>query len=186
MLAAPFDGVVSAIPVAQGARVQPGMALMTLTRADGLLVTVGVEPRQVTQLQVGQDTQLEALNGSQPASRGKLVRVDRIIDPVTRLVNADVALVGPVLQGEAFRVSIEVGRFSGWLVPHDAVLNDARGNYVFQVAAGKALRVAVQMVGGDGTTSVVNGPIDPQRLLVTEGNYQLTDGMAVRQDGPAA
>lgn len=186
MLAAPFDGVVSAIPVAQGARVQPGMALITLTRADGLLVTVGVEPRQVAQLQVGQETQLEALNGSPPASRGKVVRVDRILDPVTRLVNAAVAVNGAVLQGEAYRASIEVGRFAGWLVPHDAVLNDARGSYVFQVAAGKAVRVAVQMVGGDGTTSVVSGPIDPQRLLVTEGNYQLTDGMAVRKDGPAA
>jgi hypothetical protein len=41
------------------------------------------------------------------------------------------------------------------------------------------------VLGSDGPTSVVDGPVDPHRLLVTQGNYQLSDGMAVRQSSPA-
>jgi RND family efflux transporter MFP subunit len=185
-LVAPFDGVVSAIPVAQGARVQPGVALVTLTRTDGLVVTVGVEPAQRHRLQLGQPARLEALGSAEPALDGKLVRIDHMLNPTTRLVNADVGVSGSLLQGEAFRVRIELGRIEGWLVPHDAVLSDAQGAYVFQVTGDKAMRVAVKLLGGDGTTSVVDGPLDPHRLLVTQGNYQLSDGMAVRQSAAAS
>jgi membrane fusion protein, multidrug efflux system len=184
-LVAPFDGVVSSIPVAQGARVQPAIALVTLTRTDGLVVTVGVEPAQRQRLQLGQPARLEALGSSpEPALAGKLVRIDHVLNPTTRLVDADVAVSGTLLQGEAFRARIELGRIEGWLVPHDAVLSDTQGAYLFQVAGGKAVRVAVKLLGSNGTTSVVAGPVDPHRLLVTQGNYQLSDGMAVRQSSP--
>jgi membrane fusion protein (multidrug efflux system) len=182
-LVAPFDGVVSATPVAQGARVQPGTALATLTRAGGLVVTVGVEPAQRLRLQPGQPARLEALNGSGPAQNGKLVRIDQVLNPTTRLVDADIAVSGTLLQGDAFRVRIELGRIAGWLLPHDAVLSDGHGAYVFQVAGGKAVRIAVKLRGSDGTTSVVEGPVDPHRPLVIQGNYQLSDGMAVRESG---
>jgi RND family efflux transporter MFP subunit len=186
-LVAPFEGVVGAIPVAQGARVQPGVALVSLTRTDGFVVTVGVEPAQRQRLQLGDPAQLETLRSSpEPALSGKLVRIDHMLNPTTRLVDADVAVSGTLLQGEAFRARIELGRIEGWLVPHDAVLSDSQGAYLFQVQAGKAVRVAVKLLGSDGNISVVDGPIDPHRLLVTQGNYQLSDGMAVRQSGPVS
>jgi hypothetical protein len=65
------------------------------------------------------------------------------------------------------------------------VLIDRDGAYVFQVAKGAAVRVAVKLLGSDDTTSVVDGRVDPGRPLVTQGNYQLSDGMAVRE-GDAA
>jgi membrane fusion protein, multidrug efflux system len=186
-LVAPFDGVVGAIPVAQGARVQPGVALVSLTRTDGFVVTVGVEPAQRQRLQLGNPAHLEALGSSpEPALSGKVVRIDHMLNPTTRLVDADVAVSGALLQGQAFRVRIELGRIEGWLVPHDAVLSDSRGAYLFQVQAGKAVRLPVKLLGSDGNTSVVDGPVDPHRLLVTQGNYQLSDGMAVRQSSPVS
>ncbi len=180
MIAAPFDGVVSALPVAQGARVQPGVPLATVTRTGGLVITVGVEPSQRLRLRVGQAADVEALTGSEPPQRGSVVRIDHVLNPATRLVNADIAVPGPTLQGETFRVRIELGQLQGWLLPRDAVLTDAQGAYVFQVSAGKAARVGVKLVGADRTTAVIEGPLDPRRQLVTQGNYQLSDGMAVR------
>ena len=53
MLKAPFNGVVSAMPVAQGERVAPGAPLLTLTREEGLVVTVGVEPALRRKLHAG-------------------------------------------------------------------------------------------------------------------------------------
>jgi RND family efflux transporter MFP subunit len=182
-LVAPFDGVVGSIPVAQGARVQPGTPLIALTRSDGLVVTVGVEPAQRRRLQLSQLAQLESLSSVGTVLHGKVVRIDHMLNPTSRLVDVDVALSEAPLQGEAFRVQIELGRIEGWLVPHDAVLTDSLGAYVFQVKGGKAVRVAVKLLGDDGTTSVVEGSMDAHGLLVTQGSYQLSDGAAVRESG---
>ena len=74
----------------------------------------------------------------------------------------------------------------GWVVPRDAVLSDAQGEYLFQVAGSKAVRVRVKRIGGDDNNSVVEGALDPARPLVTLGNYQLNDGGAVRLSAAAA
>lgn len=184
-IAAPFDGVVSAIPVAQGDRVQPGAALVTVTRNSGLVVTVGVEPSLRGRLKLGQPVTLTPLAGGEAVLQGKLSRIDRALNPKTRLIDADVSVAGEMLQGAAFRAAIQTGELRGWLVPRDAVLGDEQGDYLFQVADGKAQRVAVRRLGGGDDISVVDGPLDPQRPLVTVGNYQLSDGAAVRQDEPA-
>ena len=83
MLTAPFDGVVSSVPVAQGDRVAAGAPLLTLTRNGGLVVTVGIEPAQRQRLHVGQSVQVETL-GDVTAHAGKVVRIDRALNPKTR------------------------------------------------------------------------------------------------------
>ena len=55
---------------------------------------------------------------------------------------------------------------------------------MFQVNAGKAARVEVRVIGMAGSTTVIAGPLDPARPLVTSGNYQLQDGAAVRTAPP--
>jgi hypothetical protein len=174
--------------VTQGERVQPGTPLVTLTRAGGLVVTVGVEPSQRRRLGLGQPARLQPLDPGEPALQGRVVRIGKLIDPRSRLVDADIAPEGAsaeLLQGQAYRAGIEVGQWHGWLLPRDAVLDDAQGACVFQVDGGKAVRVGVQRLGGDQTSSVVEGPIAAGRAVVTLGNYQLADGMAVRQDQAA-
>ena len=180
-ITAPFDGVVGAIPVAQGDRVQPGAALVTVTRNSGLVVTVGVEPMLRGRLKLGQPVTLTPLAEGEPVLQGQVSRIDRALNPKTRLIDADVTVAGELLQGAAFRAAIQTGELQGWLVPRDAVLGDEQGQYLFQVADGKAQRVAVKRLGGSDDTSVVDGPLDAQRPLVTVGNYQLGDGDAVRQ-----
>jgi len=191
IIRAPFEAVVGAIPVTQGDRVPAGGALITLTRSGGVLVTAGVEPADRGRVKPGQRVRLERLSSGGPATSGEVVRVAHALNPKTRLVDVDVAASGEVLQGEAFRADIEAGELKGWLVPRDAVLSDAHGDYLFQANDGKALRVAVRRVGGNGEVSVVDGPVDPKRPLVTAGNYQLNDGAALRENegartGPAA
>jgi RND family efflux transporter MFP subunit len=184
-LVAPFDGVVSTVPVAQGDRVAAGAALVTITRSKGLVVTVGVEPSERGRLQLGQSVEVQSLGGGSETHEGKLVRVDRSLNPKTRLVDADVAVDDELLQGDAFRAAIEVGQLKGWLVPRDAVLDDEDGAYLFQVDGKKAVRVAVKRIGSDEETAVVDGPVDAKREVVVVGNYQLESGMAVRKDEAA-
>ncbi|MDR3416424.1 MAG: efflux RND transporter periplasmic adaptor subunit [Nevskia sp.] len=179
-IVAPYDSVVSALPVAQGDRVQPGTPLLTLTRSGGLVVTAGVEPALRARLKLGQRVTLEPLAEGESTLDGKVVRIDRMLNPKTRLIDVDIVPAGEALQGAAYRARIETGTLQGWLVPRDAVLSDEQGEYLFQAADGKAVRVAVRRLGGDDQRSVVDGPLDPQRPLVSAGNYQLSDGAALR------
>jgi membrane fusion protein (multidrug efflux system) len=181
-LVAPFDGIVAAIPVNQGDRVAAGAALVTITRHNGLVVTCGIEPSDVKRIKVGQTVRIKPLSGDAEAVEGKLSRIDRSLNPKTRLVDADVVVDDELIQGQAFRAQVEVGELKGWLVPRDAVLDDDEGSYVFQVAGDKAKRVKVKRVGNDDDTAAVDGPLDPKLEVVTVGNYQLDDGGAVRKE----
>jgi membrane fusion protein (multidrug efflux system) len=188
-LIAPFDGVVTAIPVAQGDRVAAGAALITVARNDGMRITVGVEPRDVRRLALGQPVTLVSLADDASRHAGKVAKIDKSLNPKTRLVDVDVTLGDDVLNGEAFRADITVGHVTGWLVPRNAVLDGDDGTSLFQVAAGKAVRVEVRRIGAADETIAVDGPIDPTRRIVVEGNYQLADGVLIRErtaSGPGA
>lgn len=192
-LSAPFDGIVSGLLTAPGARVAAQTPLLTLARSSRLVAAVGVEPGQRDQVAVNQPAQVEPLYTS-GKWRGRVMSVGAMLDPTTRLVpvlvdpSPDGPPNGPVesspLPGEPVRAIMQVGQMTGWLAPRDAVLTDTKGPYVFQVDADKAVRVDVHVVGTAGDTTIISGPLDPSRLLVSGGNYQLQDGTAVR-DAPA-
>lgn len=179
---APFDGVVSTIPVAQGDTIASGAPMMTLMRTDGLVVRVGIEPAERFRVTHGDLVTLSPLtSGGAPAS-GTVVRIDGLLDPKTHFIDVDVATSAPLLPGAAFEARITVGRFNGFIVSRNTVLSDVEGTHVFQVDGGKARRVAVTIVGSTGDQTVIRGAIDAAKPIVLGGNYQLEDGMAVRFD----
>jgi membrane fusion protein (multidrug efflux system) len=179
-LTAPFDGIIATIPVAQGDRVQPGANLMTITRLDGLVVTVGIDPEARGRVHPGDPVHLTSLSGNESLD-GKLLRVDGTLNPKTRLIDADVSVpAGSIISGMAFRADITVGYLTGWIVPHDAIMTDDKGAYLFQVAGTTAARVDVRVVGAASAGDVVQGLLDPQRGIVVEGNYQLSDKATIR------
>ncbi len=193
-LSAPFDGIVSNLMVSRGARVAAQAPLLMLTRSARLVAIVGVEPAQRGLVAPGQPARIEPLYGGDSES-GSVVSVGAMLDPRSRLVPVvvdppdhpapagaieDPRNAGGLLPGSPVQIMIKVGEMQGWLVPRDAVLTDANGPYLFQLSGGKAVRANVKIVGTSAATTVVDGPIDPGRLLVTAGNYQLEDGMAVR------
>jgi RND family efflux transporter MFP subunit len=179
-LTAPFDGIIATIPVAQGDRVQPAATLMTITRLDGLVVTIGIDPAARARVRPEEAVHLTPMSAG-PQLEGHIIRVDGTLNPRTRLLDADVSVPpGSVISGTAYQADITVGQIKGWIVPHDAVLTDAKGAYLFQVAGSTASRVDVKVAGTAGTDDVVQGALDPQRPIVVQGNYQLSDNALVR------
>jgi hypothetical protein len=77
--------------------------------------------------------------------------------------------------------AITLGAGDAWSVPRQAVLSDEQGSYLFQVAGGHAHRVAVKVLGETAQTYGVDGRIDPALPVVVLGNYELRDGMPVRE-----
>ena len=133
-LSAPFDGIISALLTAPGARVAAQTPLVTIARASKLVATVGVEPGVRAQVAIGQPARIEPLyTGS--IGQGWVVSVSAILDTTTRLVPV---LIDPapdgttelgLLPGSPVRVSVQVAMMTGWLAPRDAVLTDAKGPY---------------------------------------------------------
>jgi membrane fusion protein, multidrug efflux system len=188
-LVAPFDGVVTAIPVSQGDRLGAGTALLTLTRTDALVLIVGVEPSRIDKVQPDQLVKLEALSTGKKPMDGKVRRVGAAIDPKTRFGSAiiDMPLDG-VLAGESFRAGIVIGQLQGWMVPRGAIGRDKKGAFIWQIDKdakgklpdgreydGKAKRVNIDVIGMAGKVAIFDGPIDIQKEIVTSGNYQITE-----------
>lgn len=186
-LKAPFRAVVAAIGVQQGDRVQGGTALMQLARAGVLRVTLGIEPEDIGRVRVGMPVELAPVFGSAEPVRAKVAKVFGIINPQTRLVDVSVRLASPVggmIPGMQVRGAVQLRSRKGWVVPRSAVLRDAQGAYLFQVQDGQARRVEVSPEIENGPLVLVAGPVDPARRIVIQGNYELKDGMAVREDKP--
>ncbi|HEY0412619.1 MAG TPA: efflux RND transporter periplasmic adaptor subunit [Allosphingosinicella sp.] len=180
VLSAPFDGIVTLVSVAQGDRTQPGAPLVTVARASGIVVTVGVDPSERPRLRPGLPASLQRLSGG-GAIAGSVLRVDSALNPRTRMIDVDLSFpAGLLLPGEAMRVAIQVGQVSGWLVPHRAVVTANGPARIFQMAAGKARKVPVAVMVSTPETDVVEGAIQPGRLLIVDGAYQVADGDAVR------
>ena len=183
-IAAPSDGTILAIPVGQGDRLAAGTALVTIVSSSGIVVTVGVDPARRLQLRVGQTATIAPLAGGVPVA-GRVLRFDAVLNPRTRLVNADLAVApADVLSGADYRAEIAVGMLQGWRAPHDAVLQDSGGTYLFQSHGDKAARVPVTVLTTQGDADIVSGALDPSARIIVDGAYQLSDGADFRKATP--
>jgi RND family efflux transporter MFP subunit len=186
ILTAPFDGVVTAISVSKGDRIAAGAPLMTLSRTDHIILSVGIEASALDKVKPDLPVHLTSLLPGRKPSDGKVKRIGVAIDMKTRQVPVFIELAdGMALSGENFKAGIEVGKFQGWVVPRDSIGSNSKGTFVYQIDEGHAKRVYVNVVGSVGKNSVIDGDIDSQKEIILSGNYQVDDGDAVRPEEAA-
>lgn len=177
---APFDGIVTAITVAQGDRTPADAPLITVARTRDIVITVGIQPEERTRVRPGQDVQLQRLSGGETIA-GHVLRVASALNIKTRMMDADIAMpANALLPGEGLRADIHTGDAKGWLVPHKAVVTANGPSHVFQMQGGKAKAVEVQVLQTSSTQDVVQGGLDPRAPLIVDGAFQVDDGAAVR------
>ena len=181
ILRSPFAAVVTAISTSPGAIVAQGAALIDLVRLNELVLHAGVVPDQANEIKVGAAAKVTPL-GAKRGTAGKVVLRGSAVNPQTGLVAVDVALPPEgFFAGETAAAHIIVGEAAGYVVPHATVLVDDKGaSYVVQAVDDRARRVNVDVLVGDGTSDVIEGPLDPAAPLVLTGNYQLRDGTKLR------
>jgi RND family efflux transporter MFP subunit len=189
-LNAPMAGIVTAIAISNGDHVQPGATLLDISASDSGNGLLGVGPEDRGRIKPGQVARIVDLDAPAEASAGAVVSVGGMADPKTGLfavvVKPAAGDAAKLVSGAHLRATIATEGIAGWIVPRDAVLTDDDGPYLFQIAGGKATRVAVEIVGASGGRYAVTGKIDPKKKLVVSGNYQLTDGKAAHEQAEAA
>jgi membrane fusion protein (multidrug efflux system) len=182
---APFDGVVTALSVAQGDRIQPGATILQLGHTDSLRVQFGIEPDDSRLVTVGMPVVLAPVQNIQQTISAAITQMQDLIDPKTQLVNAMVVFPAQsanfLVPGMRVKGAIQVGEHKGWAVPRQAVLTDEQGAYIFQASQGRARRVNVTKGQESQGLVVISGAMDTNLPVVVLGNYELQDGMKIRE-----
>ena len=187
VITAPFNAYVTSLTVALGDRVQPNTTVLKLAPTDRVQVTVGLQPEDAARVQAGMAAEVVPVFTPDSRLSGVVRSATGTINPATKRVDVWVELLAAeqeLVPGTAVSVEIVLEQHIGWVVPRDAVLRDGKGDYIFQVTGSKAERVPVKTgIETDKYTEII-GHIDTRRPIVTVGNYELQDGMAVREGGP--
>ena len=185
LLLAPFDGLVNDLKVVQGERIQMGTTALKLARTDGLLVVLGIEPEDRPKVKPGTLVQVTSVFDGSIRGSGMILKVHGMVNPQTKLVDVTVDLknhqAASLLPGMSVRGEIIFNQYRGPAVPRQAVLKDDQGAYVFVVREGRACRVRVKAgIESQGLVGIT-GPFRKNDRVVVLGNYELKDGMAVRE-----
>ncbi len=182
---APFAGIVSGVSVKEGEHVTAGASLLQLSRRGALRVELGVEPEDSAKIKAGMAVLFVPVFDSGQSFSGTVSEIHGVIDPQTRLVDIIVRInktqAEKLIPGTRVRGEIILAAASSWVVPRSAVLRDAQGAYLYQVDQGKAHRVRVTTSGESNGMVGIRGKFDPTLKVVVLGNYELEDGMAVRE-----
>lgn len=185
--AAPSDGFVASVAVSVGDRIAadaPVMRISSTTKPPR--VTLGLEPNSAAAVRPGMTAFVTPVYGGQDVYlKGAVAGTAATVDPTTHLVDAwiDLPAGGASLAvGSGVGASIILSEHEAAVVPRDAVLHDDRGDYLFIMAGGIAKRVDVKTgLQTDRATEILT-PLDAGSRVVTVGNYELKDGMAVRDE----
>jgi hypothetical protein len=152
---------------------------------DTLRVQFGIEPDTSRLVKVGMPVTLVSVLDSKQTISASITQMHDLIDPKTQLVNALVVLPASsanlLVPGMRVKGAIKIGEHGAWTVPRQAVLTDAQGAYIFQVAQGQAHRVSVTKGQESQGVVAITGTMDTKLPVVVLGNYVLQDGMKVRE-----
>lgn len=177
-------GVVSKLDAVAGTWVSAGTALVTVTGEERLEVRLGLEPADEASVAPGQPVRVVSANrrGSESVA-AKVREVGHVLDPTTGAIDlrASVPPGAPLLLGEHVKATIELQRKTALVAPRRALLLDGDRRVLFTIKAGKAMRHEVQAgLSEEDLVEVSGADLHPGDQVVTLGNYELEDGMAVQ------
>jgi RND family efflux transporter MFP subunit len=187
VVCASSEGIVHRIDVRQGQILPPGTTLVEMVSRDNIVVRLGIEPEDITRLRKGQPVDIRPVNiPSFRPVRGRIRLITEQVNQKTRLVDV---LVDPKTSDGLFINSYVEGRIvvaahDALVAPRSAVLPDGGEYSLFTVASGRAVRHAVRIGLENGhEVEVIADGLAAGDPVVIAGNYELEDGMAVREAG---
>tara|TARA_R110002073_G_scaffold137248_2_gene286194 strand:- start:1847 stop:2731 length:885 start_codon:yes stop_codon:yes gene_type:complete len=183
-ITAPFDGVVTARMVDEGAIAAPGTPILELVETGHLEARIGLPAISAARLVPGEMYKLVADTGTVEA---KLRTVTGVIDADRRTVAAmfDIENSGDLAVGAVVRLSMEREiNEPGFWVPVKAMSTASRGLWTVFVAAPsehgwRAEPRPVEMVHSEGGRGFVRGPVQEGERVIVDGLQRIAPGMPV-------
>lgn len=185
ILRTPMDGIVTRLDVSQGQRVQADSTAMLIAAEQRLVARLGIEPEDLDRVQPDTPVTLSSVFVPGITIATHIRNVHAMIDPATHLVEMLAPI--PPAQGAELTLGsrlvgqLELASHKALVVPRSAVLSADGQDYLFIVQSGKARRVPVTRGIEEGDLVAVTGQLHTDDAVVVSGNYELGDGMAVRE-----
>ena len=184
-VASPASGVITSVNVKQGDRLSAGATLMEIAVGNRLVAVLGVEPEDIHLLKPGTPATIRSVFVPDYHADSRLREIHAIINPSTNLVNVMVPIpsgqTDGLVLGSSLSADIILHAHTGLTVPRSAVLRDDRGTYVFRIVDGRGKRVEVTTgLINDEWIEITSG-LNRDEEIVSVGNYELRDGMPVRE-----
>ncbi len=186
ILHADVTSLISKLAVQEGAIVAAGNPLIEMVAQTRLEARLGVEPEDSDKVKPGQEVSLARVNVPGPKSIvGRIRKISRAADATTRLVQVFTELpsTSKFLLGEYVLGKVPIGSADGLIVPRSAVLPEEDHYVLFTVKDGHAQEHTVRVdLENETDVEVIANDLHPGEPVVTLGNYELKDGMAVKVD----
>lgn len=183
IICATAGGIVSQIFAQPGQIVTAGAVLVETIGANQVAVRLGLETQDAAHLQTGQAVRLLPVNGTQPRPvAGRVQLITQAVNSQTRLVDIFVkpAADSHLLLNEYVEGQIVIGSANALIVPRAAALPEDDHYVLFTVDKGHAVRHVVTIGFENAQEVQVTGAgLAAGQPVVTVGNSQLQDGMAV-------
>lgn len=187
-LRAPAEGTVTAVDFAVGDIVAAGTTIAQITVDSDVRARFGIDPSLARSVRVGDTIRVTPTSGVTTFAT-RIIAVDPVVDPVTRLASVFARVSGSteIAPGEPLKGEIVISsRPNALTVPQAALLDDAGQKYVYTVVSGKAKRVDVTTGATDaGTVEILSG-LKSGDQVVTTGAAGVSDGVAVTIGKPGA
>ena len=187
VLRAPFDGVITSLMATPGDKVQASTTIATVSSRSDVVVELNLEPEDASKLAPGAAVRLSVPFGSMEFM-AKLTSIGASVDPMTHLVKAiaDIpAASGARLSlGTTLMAHITLPPLQGILIPRTALLEDAKGPYVFTVSEDEAKRQDIKVLVETDDMALIDG-LDPAlgSDVVVTNNSELDDDTPVKVEG---
>lgn len=178
--------LVSKIAVQRGAIVPAGNAMIEMVAQGRLEARVGVEPGDRDQVRAGQEVRIgHVIEPERRVVVGKIRALAQAANAGTHLIDGfiDLPSSAEFLLNESVIGKIIIAHVQGLLVPRSALLPEGDHFVVFTVKAGRAEEHKMKIRLENGQQAEVSGEnLQAGAPVVTLGNYELKDGMAVKVD----
>jgi RND family efflux transporter MFP subunit len=183
---APFDGYVSARPIAAGQYVALTSKIATVLRVTPIKIDLQVSESNAPQIRLGASVETSVPGYPGRKFEGKVTAINPAVDPNSRtfsveaqLPNTDLALKPGMFATSRILLG---GTSEGIFVPSRAVVTDASTNssQVFFIRDGKARVAVVQLGAKDGDVIQILSGLSPGAMVALDHLQDLYDGQSVQ------
>jgi len=184
VLYAPTDGIITQLNVSQGQRVPTNTTAALIATQERLIARLGIEPEDLNAVRAGIPVTIMSVFIADIRVNSQIREVHAMINPHTHLVEVLAPIPGAqakkLVLGSRIIGYIHLPAHTALVVPRSAVLGAKHHKYLYKVKNGRAVRVAVKSGIQTEKLTEVSGDIQAGDVVVSSGNYELSDGMAVR------